>query len=162
MKTMKLLLIVFAFLSNISAIAQTNVTTVRDEYFIKSDDYKKKLIGKVFDVYDLISNDTTSFVKIQIKDEFKVGNNGYIFLSNQNEVNSFIKDLNISLSKLTNNEVYESAIGKYKTEVKVVKNKKNDVYYAIILNETLGGKAYVSLNESEASSFLEWLKNIKL
>ena len=161
MKTTRLLLPLFTLLLSVNTMSQTNATMVRGEYVIKGEYNKRKIVGRIYDKINLISNDTLSFVKMQIKDEYKSGNNGYIYLSNQNEVDKFIKDLNICISKLVNNEVYETPAGKYKLEVKVVRIKKG-VAYAIILNETIGGNAYVSLNESETNLLLGWLKNIKL
>jgi len=86
---MKYFLIAAALFFSVTTLAQTSVTTLRFEFYIKNTDGAKIVICKLFDKTDLLTNDTIAFIKMQFRDDDKSGNNGYIILSGQKEVDDF-------------------------------------------------------------------------
>jgi hypothetical protein len=113
----------------------------------------------------------TQYVKIAFDDEVGLSgyNNGYVYLSNQNELNSFITDLESAMNKAINSEIIQINNPKYVIEITVrttyaVRKKYKKRGYEICIIETIGGNgtARISLKVNEAQQLLDWLKTIKL
>jgi hypothetical protein len=158
---MKYFLIAAALFFSVTTLAQTSVTTLRFEFYIKNTDGAKIVICKLFDKTDLLTNDTIAFIKMQFRDDDKSGNNGYIILSGQKEVDDFAGCLTTALNKYSIPETYESPSGKFRIEVKnVTEFKKNT--YRLYVCETLGGNARISLLQREATALLNWLESVTM
>ncbi len=166
MRTIKLLFFLNVVLY-VSVFAQKELTTVRTKFDYENQDkeyewyIKRKITANLIDKIDVISNDSISFIEFQFTDEIKNSNNGYIYLSTQKEVDSFINDLTSALQNLSQKINFESTIGKYKIEVADKKVKKN-TFKTIKLYETIGGDALICLNADGALKLLNWIKDIKL
>jgi len=128
---------------------------------------EKKITCKLVYKINAIENDTLSFVSLAFNDEFKGGNRGYVYLSNQYELNSFVEDLKSSLTHLLDNEVFESVKAKYKIEVREFTKYRGSTPYQIkklCIYETLGGtgESYISFGPDKSNELLNWLENIML
>jgi hypothetical protein len=158
------IMVILTVILDANIYSQNISTVLREEYIdvvdddIMTDDYAKKTItAKLFDQINLITNDSTSFVKLQFSDENKVNNNGYVFLSNHKELDSFISDLKNAIEC---SNYFESKIGKYQiiANIKVTPRKTKKT---ISIYETIGGSAYIFLNIEASKKLLNWLSNLK-
>jgi flagellar basal body rod protein FlgC len=172
-------------LFGMSAMAQkAQVTKVLSTCQIKNQDennYTRKLTCKFINKVNAIKNENLTFISIGFDDEGKAGNNGYVFLSNQAELDTFIIDLKSARSKFDNNnetledkktfqskEILQINKPKYKIEIitKITNtsiSKKGKVYFELHICETVtgDGTAYMRLSTDNIQDLLNWLETLK-
>jgi hypothetical protein len=165
---MKTYLVLFFTLISVYALGQKGqVSEVISSCSFKNDN-GKKITCKHVNKINAIENDTLSFISIGFMDEFKGGNKGYIYLSNQNELNSFMEDLKLAMSKFSIKEPFHATKPKYKIEIKDAGityklSKQHYIEEKICICESIGGNgmAYVSLTSDNSNELLGWLGSVK-
>jgi hypothetical protein len=163
---MKNLFIFIAVVLCLNSNAQVE-KTIRTEFFYKNldEDYdfvsRRELSVRLIDKIDLILNDSVSYLEFKFRDEDRNNNFGYIYLSNQNEIDAFINNLSSAMECVLKNVTFESTAGKYSLTVEDVK-MRNKVFKTLILFETIGGNAKLLLNLEGAEKLQTWLKEIRL
>jgi hypothetical protein len=163
---MKNLFIFIAVVLSVNSHAQIE-KTVRTEFFYKNLDEnydfisRRELSVRLIDKIDLILNDSVSYLEFKFRDENRNNNFGYIYLSNQNEIEAFINNLSSAMDCVLKNVTFESLAGKYSLTVEDVK-MRNKVFKTLMLFETTGGNAYLLLNLEGAEKLQTWLKEIRL
>jgi hypothetical protein len=165
---MKTLFILIFFLVSGYVIAQKGQVSQVNSSFSLKNDKNKKITCKYVSKINAIENDTLSFISIGFMDEFKGGNKGYVYLSNQNELNSFIEDLKLAMSKFSIKEPFQALKPKYKIEIKDVgitykPSKQHYPEEKICICESIGGNgmAYVSLTSENSNALIKWLESVK-
>jgi uncharacterized protein YaaR (DUF327 family) len=142
------------------------VSEVKNTYVVTNEVYKKMTCKLIHNI-NAIDNDTLTFISMAFTDEFKAGNRGYVYLSNQNELNAFVDDFKSALSHLMANQVFETVNPKYKIAVReFTEYRRNTPYHVkkLCIHETLGGtgEAYFSLGPNKSHELLDWLEPIRL
>lgn len=168
MKT-KIFILLFAFISGVALAQRGQLTDVKSEFSVMNDHYKRikcKFITKIND----IENDTLNYVSIQIDNDHGV-NNGYIYLSNDNELNEFKEDLKLVIPKVKANELYQVGNSRYMLDIvqdSVISKRTfiNDFYkpdFRIRLYEVRleSSKTFISFYADVAEKLLSWLDTLK-
>jgi hypothetical protein len=162
------------FISIISVMLAISVTAQRGQEanvlnkFKTQNDKELNLICKFINKVNAIKNENLTFVSIQFNDESKSsGNMGYVYLSNQAELDSFVVNLNSALSKVNDKEEFQIVNRKYKIEVvskttNVLPKKNRVTYYELRIYETISsdGTVYMSLNTKNVEGLINWLKTL--
>jgi hypothetical protein len=147
---MKTLLLTLVALISINVIAQIERVTLSEFKLLSSSQLQCKLTN----VIDYDNNDSSKHVSLVFQN-FKyqhISDNGVIILPNQEELNSFIKDLSILYSKLNTESNLEFNRENY--TVAYYDFAKNKIY---ILDTD--GK-YMILNKEQYTKLVNWLNTI--
>jgi hypothetical protein len=157
MKKLLFILSIWVFLG-IDTIAQKGQTSeVKSSYHFTAEWSTKDVSCKYIKVNN-IENDTLSFISIQFK--ASKGEYGYVYLNNQDELNSFIQDLENTTLQINKDSFLSVNQPNYQIKVEDVSILKNKIENRIVIYEKDNEKSFVILNVDEVNKLLSWLINI--
>jgi hypothetical protein len=107
-----------------------------------------------------IENDTLSFISIQFR--VSKGKYGYVYLYNQDELDSFIRDLENAAKKINEKPSFLVNEPNYQIKVDDVSLVKNKIENRIVLYEKGNEKSFVIFNVEEVKKLLSWLIPVDL
>jgi hypothetical protein len=156
--------ICLSLMSIVSFAQQGKITQIRKEYIV-SNEKEKKLTCRLMSKINLIESDTLTYVMLSFTDEYKKGNRGYIYLSNEAELNSFMNDLNTCLAKFAENEAYQGKHPKYMVQTGNMAFYNSYSYVMrISIHETVAGtyESFISFKPDKILELLNWLRTVHL
>jgi hypothetical protein len=120
----------------------------------------KAVIGKYIYKVNYVENNSLSFVSLKFF--ASRGGYGYVYLSNQDELNLFIQDLKYATLKIIKGPLFLLIRPKYEIEIKDVSLYKKKIENRIFIYEIQNKKSFVILNVDEVNKLISWLSTINL
>jgi hypothetical protein len=156
MKKLLFILSISILLGN-EIIGQVNTSEDLSSYIFYTDYGNEVMRCNYVLKINKIENDSIYYVSIVFSD--RTGGKGYIYLSNQDELNRFIQDLKEATLNI-DKEPFSSITPKYNLQIEDVNKSNNKIKNEIIVYEKGNKKSYVVLNVDDVNKLLHWLSSI--